>query len=122
MTDNSDAAPAHPPALPATYTVRDVARLTQSSERHVWRLADKGLIPGRIEGLGRLVRFSRSAVDAWLACRSKPSGTAGQARIRRAVKPLLATVAVFTTLLVALGGLLQALHRLLEDWGRMMGR
>jgi excisionase family DNA binding protein len=51
----------------AAYTVPDIARLTQSSERHIWRLVDRDLIPGRIRGLGRLVRFSRSAVDAWLA-------------------------------------------------------
>jgi excisionase family DNA binding protein len=54
-------------AAPATYTVADIARLTQSSERHVWRLNDQGKIPGRIRGLGRLVRFSRAAVDRWLA-------------------------------------------------------
>jgi excisionase family DNA binding protein len=54
----------------ATYTVQDIARLTQSSERHIWRLADQGKIPGRIRGLGRLVRFSRAAVDAWLAGRA----------------------------------------------------
>jgi excisionase family DNA binding protein len=52
---------------PATYTIADLARLTQSSERHIHRLNDLGKIPGRIKGLGRLVRFSRAAVDAWLA-------------------------------------------------------
>jgi excisionase family DNA binding protein len=56
-----------PSAAPATYTVPEIAQLIQSSERHVWRLADQGLIPGRIRGTGRLVRFSRIAVDAWLA-------------------------------------------------------
>ena len=52
---------------PATYTVPDIARLAQSSERHIWRLIDRNQIPGRIKGLGRLVRFSRAAVDTWLA-------------------------------------------------------
>jgi excisionase family DNA binding protein len=56
-----------PDTTTGTYTVRDIARLTQTSERHVHRLNDLGRIPGRIKGLGRLVRFSRSAVDAWLA-------------------------------------------------------
>jgi predicted DNA-binding transcriptional regulator AlpA len=55
------------PIAPAAYTVPDIARLAQSSERHVWRLIDQGLVPGRIKGLGRLVRFSRAVVDAWLA-------------------------------------------------------
>jgi excisionase family DNA binding protein len=67
VIDSSTAAGPEPSTAPATYTVADIARLTQSSERHVWRLADRGLIPGRIKGLGRLVRFSKLAVDAWLA-------------------------------------------------------
>jgi excisionase family DNA binding protein len=54
---------------PATYTVPDIARLAQASERHIWRLADADKIPGRIRGLGRLVRFNRAAVDSWLAGR-----------------------------------------------------
>ena len=55
------------PAAKAAYTIPDIARLTQASTRHIHRLNDRGLIPGRIRGLGRLVRFSKSAVDAWLA-------------------------------------------------------
>jgi excisionase family DNA binding protein len=64
-----------PPALQAaarldaasgTYTVADLARLLQCSERHVWRQIDLGAIPGKIL-FGRLVRFSRAVVDAWLA-------------------------------------------------------
>jgi len=58
------------PAVPigtGTYTVSDIARLTQASERHVHRMNDLGMIPGRIKGLGRLVRFGKAAIDAWLA-------------------------------------------------------
>jgi excisionase family DNA binding protein len=55
---------------PATYTVPEIAILTQTSVRHIWRLVDAGRIPGRIKGLGRVVRFSRAAVDAWLAGRT----------------------------------------------------
>jgi excisionase family DNA binding protein len=66
MTDTPTAAAPGSPPTPATYTVPDIAQLTQTSERHIWRLADRGLIPGRIKGLGRLVRFSKAAVDAWL--------------------------------------------------------
>jgi excisionase family DNA binding protein len=64
----AEALAAHP-ALPptGTYTVENIAKLTQSSARHIWRLVDRGVIPGRIKGLGRLVRFSKSAVDAWLS-------------------------------------------------------
>ena len=74
MPDSLPPAPPEPSPAPATYTVPEIAHLTQTSERHVWRLVDRGLIPGRIKGLGRLVRFSKSAVDAWLA---------GQATVRR---------------------------------------
>jgi excisionase family DNA binding protein len=66
MTDSPTIPASEPSAAPATYTVPDIARLTQSSERHIHRLNDLGRIPGRIKGLGRLVRFSKAAVDAWL--------------------------------------------------------
>ncbi len=69
MSDTATTAPAEP----ATYTVPDIARLIRSSIRHAWRLADKNAIPGRIRGMGRLVRFSRAAVDAWLAG-NRPAG------------------------------------------------
>jgi excisionase family DNA binding protein len=49
-----------------TYTVSDLARLLQCSERHIWRQIDLNAIPGKI-CVGRLVRFSRSVVDKWLA-------------------------------------------------------
>jgi excisionase family DNA binding protein len=67
MIDSSTTTAPAPSPAPATYTIGDIARLTQSSERHIWRLNDMGKIPGRIKGLGRLVRFAKSAVDAWLA-------------------------------------------------------
>jgi excisionase family DNA binding protein len=73
MTDRPPAAP-EPGAATATYTVPDIANLAQASVRHIWRLADRGLIPGRIKGLGRLVRFNKAAVDAWLAGNPAPKG------------------------------------------------
>jgi excisionase family DNA binding protein len=54
-----------PPPAPATYTVAELARLIQASERHIWRLVDLGVIPGKLR-LGRLVRFHKPTVDAWL--------------------------------------------------------
>ncbi len=50
-----------------TYMIVDIARLARCSERHIRRLAARGQIPGRIRGLGQLIRYSRAAVDAWLA-------------------------------------------------------
>ena len=52
----------------STYTVDQVAMIAQCSARHVWRLIDKGEVPGVIR-LGRLVRFSKSKIDDWLAGR-----------------------------------------------------
>jgi excisionase family DNA binding protein len=54
-------------AAPAVYTIGDLARLTQTSERHIHRQIDAGKIPGRVPNLGRAVRFSRKVVDVWLA-------------------------------------------------------
>ncbi len=48
------------------YTFADLARLVQSSVRHLHRLDDQRLIPGRVQ-LGRLVRVHKPTVDAWLA-------------------------------------------------------
>jgi excisionase family DNA binding protein len=62
-----------PPALaaaakldPACYTVADLARLLQCSERHVWRQIDLGRVPGVLR-VGRLGRISRAVADAWIA-------------------------------------------------------
>lgn len=49
-----------------TYDVPDLAALLKCSQRHVRRMVDADEIPGLIR-FGRLVRFSRRAVDAWLA-------------------------------------------------------
>jgi excisionase family DNA binding protein len=55
------------------YTVRDLARLLQCSERHVWRQIDLDVIPGKIT-FGRLVRFSRALVDEWIAAACPKGG------------------------------------------------
>ncbi len=64
MTSADPSAPGIPAAA-NTYTVEQLAGLLQCSERHVWRLTDQDKIPGKIR-LGRLVRFARPQVDAWL--------------------------------------------------------
>jgi excisionase family DNA binding protein len=66
VSDTLTATAPEPSAAPATYTVPDLARLTQTSERHIWRLVDLDAIPGKLR-LGRLVRFHKPTVDAWLA-------------------------------------------------------
>jgi hypothetical protein len=56
-----------PPAIEtAAYTFKDLARLIQASERHLHRLDDLRLIPGRLT-FGKLVRFHKATVDEWLA-------------------------------------------------------
>jgi excisionase family DNA binding protein len=76
VTDAPTAPAPEPVTGTATYTIADIARLTQSSERHIGRLHAQGKIPGRIPDLGRVVRFSKSAVDAWLAGQAVTGGKA----------------------------------------------
>lgn len=60
-----EAASNPPPALAGTYTADDIAVLLKCSTRHVRRLDDRRLIPGRI-ATGRLVRFACKLVDQWI--------------------------------------------------------
>lgn len=46
--------------------VRGVAELLGCSPRHVYRLADAGCMPAPVR-LGTLVRWSRPAIDDWIA-------------------------------------------------------
>jgi excisionase family DNA binding protein len=46
--------------------VKAVAALLDCSERHVWRLADRGAMPAAVR-LGALVRWDRAAILAWIA-------------------------------------------------------
>lgn len=64
-----------PPAPAGTYTASDIAALLKCSTRHVRRLDDRRLIPGRI-ATGRLVRFARQLVDRWIldGCPSSNGG------------------------------------------------
>jgi excisionase family DNA binding protein len=49
------------------YKIEEIAALLQCSVRHVFRQSKQNKIPGKIHCCGRLSRFSRAAVDAWLA-------------------------------------------------------
>jgi excisionase family DNA binding protein len=51
---------------PGTYTIKHLAEVLNISVRHAWRLADAGVIPGRLGGLGRVARWNRRVVDEWL--------------------------------------------------------
>lgn len=46
--------------------VRTVAALLDCSPRHVYRLADAGKMPRPMK-LGALLRWSRAAIEAWIA-------------------------------------------------------
>ncbi len=54
--------------------VKGVARLLHCSTRHVYRLSDAGKMPPPLK-LGALVRWSRSAIDEWIAGGCKPIRT-----------------------------------------------
>jgi excisionase family DNA binding protein len=51
---------------PALHTADDVAALLQCSVRNVWKLADRGALPGMVR-IGKLVRFRVNDVNAWIA-------------------------------------------------------
>jgi excisionase family DNA binding protein len=58
--------------------VRAVAALLDCSPRHIYRLADGGLMPSPVR-LGALVRWRRQDLDAWLAGGCKPCRSSGTA-------------------------------------------
>jgi excisionase family DNA binding protein len=51
--------------------VRAVADLLGCSPRHIYRLADAGRMPASCK-LGSLVRWSRTAIDDWIAAGCPP--------------------------------------------------
>jgi excisionase family DNA binding protein len=60
------------PRAAGTYTIKHIAALLNISTRTAWRLADEGIIPGRLKGVGmRCVRWNRRVVDEWLESRSE---------------------------------------------------
>ena len=78
-----DAATREPAAM---FNVGDVAKLLRCSERTVYRLSDAGRMPRPIK-LGAMVRWSRTAIEEWIAegcptCRSI-GRTASRKGVRR---------------------------------------
>jgi len=66
------------PELSSLLDVRQVAEMLGCSSRHIYRLSDAGRMPAPVR-LGALVRWSRSAVEAWIAdgcpsCRKTKGG------------------------------------------------
>ena len=56
---------------PAALNVKQVAALLGVSARHIYRMADGGLMPRPFK-LGGLNRWHRPAIEAWLADGAKP--------------------------------------------------
>ena len=55
-----------PPEQTAMLSVGDVAGMLRCSSRTVYRLSDAGKLPRPVK-LGALVRWSRAAIEQWLA-------------------------------------------------------
>jgi excisionase family DNA binding protein len=47
-------------------TATQVAAVLSISKRQVWRLADSGILPGKVH-VGRLARWRKDAIDKWIA-------------------------------------------------------
>ncbi len=58
---------------PAALNVKQVASLLGVSVRHVYRMADGGLMPRPLK-LGGLNRWHRATIETWLADGAKPLG------------------------------------------------
>jgi len=70
-------------------TAADVAQLLGTTERYVWALGRRGLLPRVVLPGGRLVRFTRRDVDAMIAAGrerpdEQPAKRSSRARHRRA--------------------------------------
>ncbi len=61
--------------------VSSVAELCGCSTRHVYRLSDSCRMPRPIK-LGRLVRWRRADLDAWIATGCPEQEAGGQCRVR----------------------------------------
>lgn len=69
MTSVAEAVPQFPPAVEAlTFDAHELAARLKCSVRSVYRMRDRGELPAHIQ-LGRLVRWSRRAIEEWLAGR-----------------------------------------------------
>ena len=55
----------------AVIDVKALAALLCVSERHVWRMHDKGALPGCIR-IGACVRWRRQDIDEWIRSGCKP--------------------------------------------------
>jgi excisionase family DNA binding protein len=60
-----------PPEAPALLDVRAVATLLNCSPRHVYRLADSGVLPRPVK-VGALVRWPRQTIAEWIAGGCQP--------------------------------------------------
>lgn len=58
-------------ALPAALNVKQVAAMLGVSERHVYRMADGGLMPRPVK-LGGLNRWSRKQIEDWFEAGARP--------------------------------------------------
>jgi excisionase family DNA binding protein len=65
-------------------TAAEVAELLGTTERYVWNLGRRGVLPRVILPGGRLVRFEESAVDALIAAGRTAHATEPAAPAKRA--------------------------------------
>src|SRR6516162_262651 len=60
-------------AQPGVFTPKQLAEFLQISLRQVWVLRDEGALPPHVR-VGRLMRWSRPAIESWLAAGNRPNG------------------------------------------------
>jgi excisionase family DNA binding protein len=66
---DADGEPAKRPATvlvsPACYEVADLSVMLKLCTRTIWRMTDRGEIPGRFQ-VGKNVRFHKGVIDRWV--------------------------------------------------------
>ena len=62
---NADGSEGKPSEEPALLTVEQVRQLLNCSQRHLYRLIDRGFAP-RATKLGALNRWPRATIEAWI--------------------------------------------------------
>ena len=77
-TDGRTVGRADAEAASALLDVQQVGALLNCSPRHIYRLADAGKMPAPVK-LGALVRWSRAAIEAWIAAGCPSCRKAGRA-------------------------------------------
>lgn len=70
--------------LPRYMTLQDIAEITRCSMSTIYKLSARGRIPGRLKTFGRMARYDRDIVLAWLKSQAETFTAGSPARAAEA--------------------------------------